>query len=180
MYSEAVLQEIESHIKSISSLLGIEETIGNKDTPRRVAKMYYLELFKNLNSDLSELDSRMTTFPLEGVPSPVSVRDIPFSSVCEHHWMPFIGKVSVSYIPNENIIGLSKIPRVVKYFSKMPQLQERLTNDIGKYLVRILSPRYLKVEVNAMHTCVLCRGAESEASTSTVFEYRGTCDEADP
>ena len=83
-----------------------------------------------------------------------------------------MGLVTVSYVPDKTIVGLSKIPRVVKYFSQRPQLQERLTKDIGEYLVDLLQPKSLTVEVTATHTCVMCRGAESNCSTSTTFEYR--------
>lgn len=164
--------EIAEHIKEISSLLGIEVTDSNKDTPYRVAKMYVREVFKNRSDSTISLNSLMKTFKNEGTNMPVTVKGIPFSSMCEHHWMPFIGKVSVTYIPNDTIIGLSKIPRVVKFFSKRPQLQERLTTDIGQYLVDLLHPKFLRVSVVATHTCVLCRGIESPAETETEFVYR--------
>lgn len=169
---ERVLK-IAEHIKEISSLLGIEVTDSNKDTPYRVAKMYVREVFKNQNSNIFELDSQMKLFNNEGTTMPVTVKDIPFNSMCEHHWLPFMGTVSVSYTPNDKIIGLSKIPRVVKFFSKKPQLQERLTNEIGQYLVDLLKPKYLTVSLKATHTCVMCRGAESPSETITQFVYRG-------
>ena len=132
--------------------------------------MYVNELFKNVNDEnISELHRQMTLFNNEGVTTPITVKDIPFSSTCEHHWLPFMGLVTVTYVPDKEIIGLSKIPRVVKYFSKRPQLQERLTNDIGKFLFDILKPKYLKVEVVSTHTCVMCRGAESDCETVTSF-----------
>lgn len=172
IYSEdARVTKIAEHIKEISSLLGIEVTDSNKDTPYRVAKMYVREVFKNQNKDLFDLKNQMKVFDNEGTNTPVTVREIPFNSMCEHHWLPFMGTVSVTYIPDEKIIGLSKIPRVVKFFSKKPQLQERLTNEIGNFLVEVLNPKYLKVEMTATHTCVLCRGAESPAETDTKFEY---------
>lgn len=168
------VEEIKKHVEAIMNVLGIEKTESNENTPLRVAKMYCNEVFQNRNnSNIEELNSRMKVFPNEGTTHPIDVHGVEFSSMCEHHWMPFMGKVSVTYVPNDSIIGLSKIPRVVKYFSKKPQLQERLTNEIGQYLVSILSPSYLKVEVTAVHTCVLCRGAESKAKTSTYFEYLG-------
>lgn len=174
IYSEDErIKRIAEHIKEISSLLGIEVTDSNADTPYRVAKMYVREVFKNQNADLFDLNNKMKLFKNEGTTSPVVVKDIPFNSMCEHHWLPFMGTVSVSYTPNEKIIGLSKIPRVVKFFSKKPQLQERLTNEIGQYLVDLLKPKNLVVTMQATHTCVLCRGAESPAETITEFIYRG-------
>lgn len=174
IYSEEErIEKIAEHIKEISSLLGINVTDSNVDTPYRVAKMYVREVFKNQNVNIFQLKNQMKVFDNEGTNKPITVRGVPFSSMCEHHWLPFMGTVSVTYIPDEKIIGLSKIPRVVKYFSKKPQLQERLTNEIGEFLVDLLKPKYLKVEMTATHTCVLCRGAESPAETDTEFTYRG-------
>ena len=167
------VEEIKKHIEAIADILGIEKNASNENTPLRVAKMYCNELFKNRNgANLEELNSRMKVFPNEGTTPPITVSGIEFCSTCEHHWLPFMGLVTVSYVPDKTIVGLSKIPRVVKYFSQRPQLQERLTKDIGEYLVALLQPKSLTVEVTATHTCVMCRGAESNCSTSTTFEYR--------
>ena len=165
-----LIKEIAVHISAISSLLGIEVTDSNKDTPVRVAKMYCNELFKSRNNEgKEELDSKMAVFPAESN-NPVTV-EVPFYSMCEHHWLPFFGTVSVTYVPNKTIIGLSKIPRVVEFFSKKPQLQERFTTEIGEYLVSVIDPKYLSVRVVAEHTCVSMRGAKSPCKTSTIFEY---------
>lgn len=172
MDNERLVEEISSHIIAISSLLGIPVTESNEGTPKRVAKMYCNELFRNRNDDfLDELNDSMKLFPNEGTTTPVILEGIEFHSVCEHHWLPFSGTVKVSYVPNNHIVGLSKIPRVVKYFSKRPQLQERLTKEIGEYLVDWLQPLSLTVEVKATHSCVMCRGAESNCVTTTTFEY---------
>lgn len=167
------VEEIRKHIEAIADILGLEKNASNENTPLRVAKMYCNELFKNRNNaNLEELNSRMKVFPNEGTTTPITMSGIEFCSTCEHHWLPFMGNVTVSYIPDKFIVGLSKIPRVVKYFSQRPQLQERLTNDIGNYLVNLLHPKSLTVVVNATHTCVMCRGAESNCDTTTSFEYR--------
>lgn len=92
---------------------------------------------------------------------------------CEHHWLPMIGTCTVTYIPSDRVIGLSKVPRVVKYFSRKPQLQERLTTEIGEYLVSVLDPRYLSVSIDCEHMCVQMRGAEANCITSTFFDYEG-------
>lgn len=166
------VEEIRKHLEAIAEILGFEKTPSNENTPLRVAKMYCNELFKNRNNaNLEELNSRMKLFPNEGVTTPITISGIEFCSTCEHHWLPFMGTVTVSYVPDKNIIGLSKIPRVVKYFSRRPQLQERLTRDIGLYLVDILKPKSLTVEVTATHTCVMCRGVESACDTSTTYKY---------
>lgn len=166
MNKETVIAE---KIKEIMDLLDIEITESNKDTPKRVAKMYLNEVFKNINRNDPTEDFNVTTFKAENK-NKVTVR-VPVKSMCEHHWLPFIGEAMIVYIPNEKIIGLSKIPRIVKFFSQRPQLQERLTNEIGEYLVSVLKPKYLCVRMVAEHTCVSVRGAESPCETTTVFEY---------
>lgn len=169
------VEEIKKHVEAIADILGIEKTESNENTPLRVAKMYCNELFVNRNNDnIEELNSRMKVFSADGNSSPVKMDNIPFNSVCEHHWLPFFGTVSVHYEPQDKIIGLSKIPRVVKYFSKKPQLQERLTQEIGEYLVWVLKPKSLTVTITATHTCVMCRGIESPCDTTTEFKYNAS------
>lgn len=172
MIDKELVKEIAGHISAISSLLGFPVTESNKDTPLRVAKMYCNELFRNRdNRHLNELNAKMKVFPAENH-NPVSV-EVPVNSSCEHHWLPFMGNVVVTYVPKDKIIGLSKIPRVVDYFSKKPQLQERLTTEIGEYLVSVIDPEYLSVRMVATHTCVSIRGAKSPCKTTTVYEYGG-------
>lgn len=170
--NDMLINEIAGHISAISSLLGLPVTESNKDTPKRVAKMYCNELFIHRNNEgIEDLKAKMKLFPNEkGNSQPISVT-VPINSVCEHHWLPFMGDVTVIYIPDKQIIGLSKIPRVVKFFSKKPQLQERLTEEIGEFLVSTIQPKSLFVKVVASHTCVSMRGAESPCDTTTVYEY---------
>ena len=161
---------IASHIKAIMELLNIEKNESNKDTPDRIAKMYYDEIFGTRNNQgIEELNSTITLFPAENS-NPVFV-EVPFYSTCEHHWLPFMGSVSISYTPDKQIIGLSKIPRVVNFFSKKPQVQERLTDEIGKYLVGCMEPLELSVKIVAEHTCVSMRGIKSPCKTTTMFSY---------
>ena len=165
------VEAIKEHIEEIMRILEIPITESNKNTPLRVAKMWCNELFVNRNNaNIEELKSRMKTFPNEYSSDMVIVRDIDFDSICEHHWLPFSGKVTVGYVPNDKVIGLSKVPRVVKYFSKKPQLQEQLTTEIGEFLFDLLEPHALFVEVEATHQCVKCRGAESNCSTRTYYK----------
>lgn len=166
-------QEIASHIKGIMSLLGIEETPSNIDTPKRIAKMYSREVFSSEGRDLAELDAQMTTFINTDLSSmPVTMTGIKFSSMCEHHWLPFFGEVEITYTPYLKVAGLSKLPRVVKWFSKKPQTQEVMTKEIGEYLVSKLEPCMITVKVTALHTCVTCRGIESvDTETTTTYEY---------
>ena len=93
---------------------------------------------------------------------------------CEHHWLPFSGKVTVAYVPDKKVIGLSKIPRVVKYFSKQPTLQEKLGKDVGDYLFKTIQPLMLIVVINSTHSCVKCRGAESDCETDTQYSVYDT------
>lgn len=167
------VEAIKKHVEAIMEILEIPNTPSTENTPLRVAKMYCHELFANRNgNNFDKLNARMKLFPLTGEARfPITLRSIPFWSTCEHHFLPFGGKVKVTYIPNDYIIGLSKIPRVVRYFSKRPQLQERLTEDIATYLISLLDPIYLKVTVKAKHGCVMCRGIESDCETKTHYEY---------
>lgn len=165
------VEAIKEHLEEIMKILEIEKTESNKNTSLRIAKMWTNELFANVNNaHMKELKETMTVFPNEYQSDMVIVRDIDFNSTCEHHFLPFSGKVTIGYVPNDVIIGLSKLPRVVKYFSKKPQLQEKLTTEIGEFLIDMLEPHALFVEVEATHQCVKCRGAESDCSTITYFK----------
>lgn len=171
-YNENEVEKIAGHVQAIMEILKLKRSADNVDTPKRVAKMLYNELFANRNDlNLDELNNKMTLFPAEGYDEEVTLKGIPFASTCSHHWMPFIGTVDISYTPRNAIVGLSKIPRVVRYFSKRPQLQERLTQNIGTYLVQLLDPKELLVRIVAKHTCVSVRGAESDCETITRFVY---------
>lgn len=121
---------LEYHVFQIMDILGVELSPNNSETPKRISKMYARELFANVCTPIIELDKQMTMFPAPNQ-NIVVVKNIKFTSMCEHHWLPFTGYADIEYIPTEFIIGLSKIPRVVKFFSKKPQVQERLTQEIG-------------------------------------------------
>lgn len=136
---------------------------GMKDTPRRMVKA-----LREL-TDGYEQRVEMTTFPAEAVgrANPiVVVRDMAFSSLCEHHVLPFAGSVSVAYIPHSKIIGLSKIPRIVRKHARRLQVQERLTMSIAAEL-EPLNPLGVAVLVRGVHTCCSMRGAETEAPMVT-------------
>lgn len=171
MTKEEKIIAIQHHVESIMSILGVERNNSTVGTPSRVAKMYVNEVFKNVNNEnIEELNDSMTCFNknFDGNEL-VIVKDIPFYSMCEHHLMPFSGKITVGYVPQDKIIGLSKIPRVVKYFSKKPQLQERLVNEIADYLQGLLGSDALFVlATDTIHTCVSARGIETYCETDTI------------
>ena len=166
------VKQIAKHIKAISDILELPTTESNEQTPTRVAKMFCNEIFRNRNNNnIEELNNKMKTFPNEYQNDMIIIKDIPTSSYCEHHWLPFTGKCTIGYVPNNKVLGLSKFPRVVKFFSQKPQLQEQLTKEILDYLMLILDPVCLIIEMEAEHMCVKCRGAESECSTKTFMYY---------
>ena len=163
------IAEISNKVADILDILGIEQTESVKDTPTRVAKMFVNELFKSVNVPLEQLDKQITLFDAENH-NPVTI-EVPIYSMCEHHLMPFFGTATVRYVPDKKIIGLSKIPRVINFFSSKPQVQERLTKEIGAYLEAVLSPYELHVTIKAQHLCVAMRGVKSPCTTTTEYHY---------
>lgn len=170
---EEQIQAITHHMEAIMGILDIKRSPSTEGTPRRVAKMFVNEIFKNVNNEnIQELKDSMTYFPNTNMDSSelVIVKDIPFYSTCEHHFMPFSGKITIGYVPNDKLVGLSKLPRVVKYFSKKPQLQERLVEEIADFLYEELdNPKALFVLAReCVHTCVSARGIETYCETDTL------------
>lgn len=170
------ISQIATHISGILSILGIKDEECLENTPLRVAKMFVNELFKNTETDISVLDKQIKVFPHK-VTDFCTEEDIkitvPVKSSCSHHLMPFMGEVTITYRPTYRIIGLSKIPRVVDFFSRKPQLQESLTAEIGNYLFELLQPEYLDVFMTCEHTCVSNRGPEVPCATDTHWRREG-------
>jgi GTP cyclohydrolase I len=143
------------------------DTDGMRGTPRRMAAAY-AEL-------LSPRAFRLTTFPNdEGYDELVLARGIPIRSVCEHHLLPFVGVAHVGYLPGENILGLSKLARVVELFTHRPQVQERLTRQIADWLDAELQPRGVGVVVDAEHLCMTLRGVQATGSRTLTSTLLGT------
>jgi len=143
---------------------------GLRETPRRVANMYE-EIFSGLNEDPKK---HLKFFDEKSNDEMVIVRDIPFSSMCEHHLLPFVGKAHIAYIPSDNkIIGLSKLARIVDNFAKKPQVQERLTHDIADFLNDNLNPKGVAVIIEAEHMCMSIRGARAAGSKTQTSALRG-------
>lgn len=143
---------------------------GLVETPKRVANMYE-EMFSGLCEDPKQ---HLKLFDEVSNDEMVIVRDIPFSSMCEHHLLPFVGKAHIAYIPSNNkIIGLSKFARIVDNFAKKPQVQERLTSDIADFLEQNLAPKGVAVIIEAEHMCMSIRGAKASGSQTQTSALRG-------
>ena len=136
-----------------------------KKTPERAAKSWVEEIC----SGLGEKKFRLTTFPIgeNFEPSMVVLQHIPVKSVCAHHLLPFIGEATVAYIPNKTLCGISKLSRIVDYFSRRPQVQEELTNDIVNYLCENLDPQGAGVIIKATHMCMAMRGVSHDGVMTT-------------
>lgn len=156
--------EITKHMKSIIHLLRLNLHHDSLlKTPNRVAKMYVEEIFLGL--DYLNFPKITIIKNTMGINNVVTVRNINITSICEHHFIVFNGMVTVSYIPKKRIIGLSKIHKIVQFFSKRPQLQERLTQQILLSLQILLDTNNVAIFINATHYCVKARGVHDNTST---------------
>jgi GTP cyclohydrolase I len=143
---------------------------GLVDTPRRIAEMYG-ELFSGLQRDPREVLARGFQ---ESHRDMVILRDIPFYSMCEHHFLPFHGEAHVGYVPNGRIVGASKIARAIDILARRPQLQERLTGQIADAIMESLSPDGVAVVIEAEHLCITMRGVQKPGTTLITSAIRGS------
>jgi GTP cyclohydrolase I len=169
---------IEGHFKSIMETMGLDLSDDSlMDTPKRVAKMYVNEIFWGLDYEAfpkcTAVDNKMKYNEM------VCERNINVQSNCEHHFVVIDGLATVAYVPNQKVLGLSKINRIVEYFSKRPQIQERLTEQIFHTLQFILDTEDVAVMIDAKHYCVAARGVEDTGS-STVTSKLGGGFKSDP
>ena len=165
-------QKIENAIREIIIAIGEDpDRDGLQDTPARVARAYK-EMFSGLYKRPEEVLA--TTFDLNHNEL-VIVKNIDIFSVCEHHLLPFVGKASVGYIPNNNgqITGLSKLARLIDVYAKRPQVQERLTSQVADALMRILKPQGVIVVIECEHFCMSMRGVSKPGSKTTTSVVRG-------
>ena len=165
-------QKIENAIREILIAIGEDpDRDGLQDTPARVARAYK-EMFSGLYQRPEEVLA--TTFDLNHNEL-VIVKNIDIFSVCEHHLLPFVGKASVGYIPNNNgqITGLSKLARLIDVYAKRPQVQERLTSQVADALMRILKPQGVIVVIECEHFCMSMRGVSKPGSKTTTSVVRG-------
>ncbi len=172
MTNDEKIKKIETHFKEIMETLGLDLNDDSlKGTPLRVAKMYVKEIFSGLdpaNKPVAKLFENKYQYNQMLVE-----KDITFYSNCEHHFVPIFGKAHVAYISNGKVIGLSKLNRIVQYFSKRPQVQERLTIQIAKELQSVLKTEDVAVLMDARHLCVSSRGVEDSSSATVTSFYGG-------
>ena len=169
---EEKFDSIKKDVNHIMETLGLDMTDDSlSETPKRIAKMYLNEIFWGLDyhnfPKITTIENKMSyeTMLLE--------RNISVKSQCEHHFLPFMGSAYIAYIPNDRIIGLSKINRIVEFFSRRPQVQERLTEQIFHALCHILNTESVAVCIKSEHTCVKLRGIEDTNSDTITTRLGG-------
>ena len=167
----ARLERVAFHVRGMLDELGLDlEDPNLRETDVRVAKMY-AEMFHGLQEGN---EPRVTTFPNEGCyTGMVMETQIPFYSMCSHHLVPFYGHAHMAYVPNDSIVGLSKLPRILEFYAKRPQLQERLTEQVVTYLMSKLAPQGVMVVIEARHLCVEMRGVKKPGALTITSAIRG-------
>lgn len=166
------IEKIKKHFNGIMEVLGLDMNDDSlQDTPKRLAKMYVNEVFSGLDPKnfpkITVIDNSMQYDQM------VCVQNIEVMSMCEHHFQPIDGFATIAYIPHKKVIGLSKLNRIVEYFAKRPQVQERLTKQVADCLVYVLETEDVAVHINAKHYCVIARGIQDSHSTTITSDLRG-------
>ena len=175
--SPEITQALSEHYREIIRLLGENpEREGLVKSPERVAKAMQFMLQGYDEDPVEVLKSAM--FLEEDYKQMVIVKDIDFFSLCEHHMLPFFGKVHVAYIPRKYITGLSKIPRVVDIFARRLQIQERMTLQIKDSIQQTLNPLGVMVVIEAQHMCMQMRGVQKQNSLTTTSDFTGSFQQA--
>ncbi len=172
MDDDLKIEMIQKHFKEIMNILGLDLTDDSlKGTPHRVAKMYVKEIFSGLNP---KNKPAMKLFENKYKYNEMLVeKDITFFSNCEHHFVPIYGKAHVAYISNGSVIGLSKLNRIVQYYAKRPQVQERLTVQIANELKEALCTDNVAIVIDAKHMCVSSRGIQDVNSATVTSHFSG-------
>jgi GTP cyclohydrolase I len=163
-------RRIEGAVREILKVFDVGETTeAYENTPRRVSRMY-MELFSGLDK---KNEPSIRLFDNTDYRDILTVKNIPFYSMCAHHLLPFFGHVSIAYIPGEKICGLSKFPRIVKYFASRPQVQEDFTKELADYLYEKLKARGVLVLITAKHLCMEMRGIKTHDVEAVSSAIRG-------
>lgn len=165
------LLKIAFHVRGILENLGLDVEDPNlRETDIRVAKMY-AEMFHGLQEGNQP---RITTFPnSDNYSGMVAEMQIPFYSMCAHHLVPFYGHAHIAYVPTLHLVGLSKLPRILEFYAKRPQMQERLTEQVVTYLEEKLKPQGAMVVIEARHLCVEMRGVKKPGAVTVTSAIRG-------
>lgn len=176
MEDELKMELIEKHFRHIMEIMGLDLTDDSlKGTPKRVAKMYIKEVFSGLDPKnkpaIALFDNKYKYNQM------LVEKDISVFSNCEHHFVPIYGKAHVAYISSGKVIGLSKLNRIVEYYSKRPQVQERLTVQIANELKQALQTEDVAVVIDAQHMCVQSRGIRDSGSSTVTAYYGGKFEE---
>ena len=169
---EEKIKVIQKHIEAVLDTLGMDLTDDSlKGTPERVAKMFVKEIFSGLHPDKKPKASTFKNSYKYG--EMLVEKNITLYSTCEHHLLPIVGKAHVAYISNGSVVGLSKMNRIVEYFAKRPQVQERLTLQIVQELQKVLGTKDVACVIDAKHLCVNSRGINDVASSTVTSEFGG-------
>ena len=166
-----IIEQIADHYREIIKLIGEDPSReGLLKTPQRAAKALYYAT-SGYRKTIDEVVNN-ALFSHEGSKL-IIVKDIEFYSFCEHHILPFFGKVSIGYIPNGKVLGLSKLARMVDVFARRLQLQERLTSEIREHIAEVIGSKDVIVACDAQHLCMKMRGVEKQDSSTTTLDYSG-------
>jgi len=170
---EQKIEKITVHFREIMETLGLDLTNDSlQKSPNRVAKMYVSEMFKGLNpAAFPKITVIANDMKYDQM---IVVKDVSIISMCEHHFVTIHGRANIAYIPNQKVIGLSKINRIAEYFSRRPQVQERLTKQIADSLCEVLETKDVAVWIDAKHYCVISRGVEDVNSSTITTDLRGS------
>jgi len=171
LYNTEIINKLAEHYHEIIKLIGEDPTReGLVKTPERVAKAIQ---FLTHGYDIDPEGIILSAMFREDYKEMVIVKDIELYSMCEHHMLPFFGKAHVAYIPNEHIVGISKIPRVVDAYARRLQVQERLTREIKDAFMKTLKPLGVAVVIEAQHMCMSMRGIQKQNSVTTTSDFSG-------
>jgi len=174
MTGEEKKEAIATHIRAVMEILGLDlDHHSLKQTPERVARMYVDEIFSGLDPSTFPRISLFEESHGEFKQGNMIVTRVDIVSFCEHHLVPMIGSAHIGYIPQKTVLGLSKISRIARYFAARPQLQERLTAQIGDSLATILGHDDVIVQVRAQHMCVVARGTKDQNGLTTTLHCSG-------
>ena len=172
---EEKMEKIESKFREIMDVLGLDLNDDSlSGTPKRVAKMYVKEIFSGINpKNHPDVKTFENVYCYKHM---LVERDINVNSTCEHHFLPIVGHAHVAYIPNGRVVGLSKLNRIVDFYARRPQVQERLTRQILHALQELLGTDDVAVVIDAKHLCVSSRGIQDESSSTVTASYSGLFD----